>query len=55
MSTIYCSDSQCIYQKDGVCELNTIAITPLTNKTNSSCLYFKEKNIKNSESLKQSL
>lgn len=39
MSTIHCSEQECIYQKDGVCYLNTVTAKTQRHPS-SSCLYF---------------
>ncbi len=43
MSTVFCSERDCIYQKDGLCNLNTVTAKAGTSTPSSSCLYFYSK------------
>ena len=53
MSTVFCSERNCVYQKDGLCELNTVRARPehllavsSSVPPTSSCLYFRPRDAK---------
>ncbi len=38
LSTVLCSESDCKYQSDGVCNLDKV--TQISNSANTRCLYY---------------
>ena len=53
ISTVMCSESGCIYQNDGICTLGTVKSPIKRDCRNKECLYYCNKNLINSENLKQ--
>lgn len=43
MSTIFCSEISCVYQKDGRCNLNAIRDHTVQRPNISGCFYFRNK------------
>ncbi len=43
MSTVFCSEKGCAYQKDGRCNLNAIKTQTVKHPNPSGCFYFRNK------------
>ena len=41
MSTILCTEKKCIYQKDGICNLDTITMQIIPEQS-SACIYYRD-------------
>lgn len=45
MSFILCTESSCMYQENGQCNLNNISNFYYQKRTSSTCIYYQEKEI----------
>lgn len=47
LSTVPCSKANCVYQKDGMCMLETVKSPTKTDAKNLDCVYYASSNSKN--------
>ncbi len=49
LSIVPCSEAECIYQKEGICTLDTVSTSCNKDIENHDCMYYKNVQAPNSE------